>query len=123
MFQSSSTASGICRRQASSACSPSSASAIWNSRPSRIRRATLRITLESSTTKQFFITSSHATLKFHVAFELRNRDTSAELEHPIEIEHHHKPCVQPMYAGRYVRELLIEIDGIVFAARGGQLQD
>src|SRR5258708_31999813 len=58
MFQSSNTASGIWARQTSSACSPSSASTIWNSRPSRIRRATLRMTLESSTTKQVFITTS-----------------------------------------------------------------
>src|SRR2546423_7279558 len=58
MFQSSNTASGILLRQLSSACSPSSASAISNSSPSRIRRATFRMTLESSTTRQVFITTS-----------------------------------------------------------------
>src|SRR5450759_3141083 len=41
--------------QASSACSPSSPSTISNSSPSRIRRATLRMTLESSTIKHVFI--------------------------------------------------------------------
>src|SRR4051812_18728105 len=55
MFQSSSTASGSSRLQASSAFSPSSASMIWKSRPSRIRRATLRMTLESSTTRHVLI--------------------------------------------------------------------
>src|SRR3954466_11185703 len=55
MFQSSRTASGKPRLQASSAFSPSSASIILKSRPSRIRRATLRMTLESSTTRQVFI--------------------------------------------------------------------
>src|SRR5204863_1529088 len=58
MFQSSSTASGMRPRQASSACSPASASEISNSSPSRIRRATLRMTLESSTTRQVFIAAS-----------------------------------------------------------------
>src|SRR5215471_14841007 len=55
MFQSSSTASGSWRLQCSSAFSPSSASMIWKSRPSRIRRATLRMTLESSTTRHVLI--------------------------------------------------------------------
>src|SRR6185295_6448108 len=55
MFQSSKTASGSWRLQASSALAPSSASMIWKSRPSRIRRATLRMTLESSTTRHVLI--------------------------------------------------------------------
>src|SRR3569833_3142530 len=55
MFQSSRMASGNLRRQASSACYPSSASSMVNSRPSRMRRATFRMTLESSTTKQVFM--------------------------------------------------------------------
>src|SRR5260370_30262268 len=55
MFQSSRTASGMARLQISSAFAPSSASTIWKSRPSRIRRATLRMTLESSTTRHVLI--------------------------------------------------------------------
>src|SRR3981189_2420912 len=55
MFQSSRTASGMARLQTSSAFSPSSASTIWKSRPSRIRRATFRMTLESSTTRHVLI--------------------------------------------------------------------
>src|ERR1700758_4436545 len=55
MFQSSRMASGNERLQTSSAFSPSSASMIWKSRPSRIRRATLRMTLESSTTRHVLI--------------------------------------------------------------------
>src|SRR5689334_24703624 len=59
MFQSSSTASGKPRLQASSAFSPSSASTIWKSKPSRMRRATLRMTLESSTTRHVLIVASY----------------------------------------------------------------
>src|SRR6185437_5386992 len=58
MFQSSRTASGSPRLQASSAFSPSSASMIWKSRPSRIRLATFRMTLESSTTRHVLILAS-----------------------------------------------------------------
>src|ERR1700728_4739174 len=55
MFQSSRIASGNPRLQTTSSFSPSSASTIWKSRPSRIRLATFRMTLESSTTRHVFI--------------------------------------------------------------------
>src|ERR1700734_2649851 len=58
MFQSSRIASGICSRHATIASWPFSASEMSKSKPSRILRATLRITLESSTTKHVFIGSS-----------------------------------------------------------------
>src|SRR5471030_1246674 len=58
MFQSSRIASGSPRLQTSSAFSPSSASEILKSRPSRIRLATFRMTLESSTTRHVFILAS-----------------------------------------------------------------
>src|SRR5471030_344163 len=58
MFQSSRMASGSPRLQTSSAFSPSSASTIWKSSPSSIRRATLRMTLESSPTRHVFISAS-----------------------------------------------------------------
>src|ERR1700676_1074301 len=58
MFQSSRIASGNPCLQISSAFSPSSASMIWKSRPSRMRLATFRMTLESSTTRHVFILAS-----------------------------------------------------------------
>jgi hypothetical protein len=58
MFQSSRMPSGIRFRHASTASSPFSASAISNSSPSRILLATLRMTLESSITKNVFMVSS-----------------------------------------------------------------
>src|SRR5258705_2934761 len=96
MFQSSRIPSGILPRQASSACSPSSASEISNSSPSRIRRATLRMTLESSTTKQVFIASSFlrpkvavATHRPHSALRLvrsRRLGMIAYIELPVHVE-------------------------------------
>ena len=55
MFQSSSTPSGILRLQASRASLPSAASSISNSSSWSIFRATKRMTLESSTTRQVFM--------------------------------------------------------------------
>src|SRR6185295_15113478 len=58
MVQSSKIASGIVRRHACSASSPSPASSISKRMSSRMRRATLRITRLSSTTRQRFMESS-----------------------------------------------------------------
>src|SRR3990170_1204447 len=55
MFQSSRTTSGMLASQAVRASRPSPASSTLNSRVSRMCRATLRITLESSTIRQVFI--------------------------------------------------------------------
>src|SRR3954447_17912164 len=127
MFQSSSTASGILSRQHSRACSPSSASAISNSSPSRMRRATFRMTLESSTTKQFFI--AHSLLdpltappsRFSQTFSCRLRLRS-DVEHAIDVEHDQQAAFQAVHAGRDAGEIALEIDGIVLAAIGGELQ-
>src|SRR5262245_19863133 len=73
MFQSSSTASGSRFWHALSASSPSSASEISKSSPSRMRRATLRITLESSTTRHVFMT--------HRPLLSRRARTSPSLSH------------------------------------------
>src|SRR5215207_4762414 len=51
-------ASGMSARQTLSACSPSSASEMRNERVSRMRRATLRMTAESSTMRQCFMDGS-----------------------------------------------------------------
>src|SRR5688572_2098028 len=100
MFQSSRTASGILPRQTSIACSPSSASTISNSSPSRILRATFRMTLESSTTKQVFIatlTPLHAVTDtvFVDRFSCR-LGSRRDVEYPVDIENHQKLAVEPM---------------------------
>src|SRR5215813_12269743 len=107
MFQSSRTASGIERLQASSAFSPSSASTIWKSRPSRMRRATFRMTLESSTTRHVLMAASLAcspagTLSFQLVASssdalcrLRFR---REFEHAIDVEDDHELAVETVDA-------------------------
>src|SRR5580658_2098961 len=131
MFQSSNMASGICRWQVSIASSPFSASAIWKSSPSRIRRATLRMTLESSTTKHVFIVSSlyscavdaapMSSLKsFHS--RSRRRHLGAKIQHPVDVEDDKELAVKPEYAGRYATELAVEIDRIGLALAVGQLE-
>src|SRR5476651_2165899 len=107
MFQSSRIASGNWRLQASSACSPSSASSILKSSPSRIRRATLRMTLESSTTKQvFIIVPHHVYLQVRPAnycqFEFKSSLSCSSLfrayiKHAIDIDQQQQLPVQAVY--------------------------
>src|SRR5712671_5994639 len=130
MFQSSSTASGNWRWHAASASSPSSASEISNSSPSRKRRATLRITLESSTTRQVFIAlrpllngRAHPTRSYR---QFLHRSGShglvAALEDAFHVEHHEQLLVQPMHPRRHARQMGIEIDRIRLAAAFGELE-
>src|ERR1700744_4883277 len=123
MFQSSRIASGNPCRQASNAFSPSSASRIWKSSPSRIRLATLRMTLESSTTKHVFILASVSScpieggfhlgaLSFLLSRHLRRRD----FQDTIDIEHDHELAIETMYAAGKLGHARIEIDRIVLAA-------
>src|SRR5215470_704560 len=122
MFQSSRTASGSWRWHSPNACSPSSASVISNSKPSRIRRATLRMTLESSTTRQVFIAASFFPCGqsavprccSHPRLSRRER-IAAHVEHAIHVEDDEKLSFQPMYAGRDAREARVEIDRVCFA--------
>src|SRR6185312_15783511 len=101
MFQSSSTASGRPRLQISSAFSPSSASTIWKSNPSRMRRATFRITLESSTTRHVLIVASYfpaplGDIVFRQQRGLRRlgcHQIGRELEHAIYVEDDHEMAV------------------------------
>src|SRR5438046_7958322 len=104
MFQSSSTASGSPRLQTSSAFSPSSASTIWKSSPSRIRRATLRITLESSTTRHVFIfgllllpvpyrDGSNTISLQCLLTALRRHPVRHDLEHAVDVEDDHELSV------------------------------
>src|SRR5438876_12126742 len=100
MFQSSRIASGKARLQTSSAFSPSSASMIWKSRPSRMRRATFRMTLESSTTKHVLILASHFRIPEGIfqlqkqyapfAAALRRHQIGRHFEHAIDIEDDHE---------------------------------
>src|SRR4051812_9356119 len=129
MFQSSSTASGILPRQLSSACSPSSASAISNSSPSRMRRATFRMTLESSTTRQVFITTS---LSFQLTVRNNQRfftrpyscrlSARSDIENTVDIKDDQKLVFEPMHSSRHAGEPGIEVDGFVFATGSRKLQ-
>src|SRR5579859_2954582 len=131
MFQSSNTASGIERLQASSAFSPSSASTIWKSRPSRIRRATFRMTLESSTTRHVLMAASlvfsspTGTFPFQFAAPdaLRGLCIRREFEHAIDIEDDHELAVEAVDAAGELGHAGVEIDGVVFFAVLGQAQD
>src|ERR1700761_7512585 len=132
MFQSSSTASGMERLHASSAFSPSSASTIWKSKPSRIRLATFRMTLESSTTRHvlmaasyfriptgdiFIPTSSYGAVKSSVSRCLCIRH---QFEHAIDIEDDHELAVEAMHTAGELGHAGVEIDGVLLAAVVGQ---
>src|SRR6185369_3249401 len=120
MFQSSRTASGRLRLQISSAFSPSSASTIWKSRPSRIRRAIFRTTLESSTTRHVLIFGSHL---LATGCELRGkRDLQRHVENAIDIEHDHEVTVEAMDAAGELGHAGIEIDGVFLAVLVGEPQ-
>src|SRR5215467_12240770 len=117
MFQSSRTASGRLRWQASSACSPSSASVISKSSPSRIRRATLRMTLESSTTKQLFIATSLLSLRTYCADSALScgQCFAAHIENPINVENNEKLSIETMNTSRDACKTDVEVDRIGLA--------
>src|SRR6266403_1589717 len=105
MFQSSRMASGSPRLQTSSAFSPSSASEIWKSSPSRMRRATFRMTLESSTTRHVFILASLLCSNSKTSVSMvdpgllpvsRRQHVRHDFEHAIDVQHHHQLAVEPV---------------------------
>src|ERR1700753_1187919 len=105
MFQSSRIASGNVRLQNSSAFSPSSASAIWKSSPSRMRRATLRMTLESSTTRhvlmlapQTFVSDISISTSVAGIARLRRFQLRRDFKNAIHVEHDHQLAVEAMDA-------------------------
>src|SRR3954447_6287439 len=119
MFQSSSTASGSLRRQTSSALEPSSASVTSNSRPSRIRRAILRTTLESSTTKHVFI----LVLRLRCFWGSRSHlHFGLELEDTIDVEDDHELAVETVDTAGELGHAGVEIDGVSFHAVLGEPQ-
>src|SRR5262245_14525234 len=124
MFQSRRMASGSLLRQASSACSPSSASTIWKSSPSRILRATLRMTLESSTTKQVFIVQPRCVRVpfLHHQAASRGGPLHCDVEHAVNIEHHQKLSFEPINSGRDTCQPRIEIGRIWLARHIVQLE-
>src|SRR5215510_10272056 len=128
MFQSSRMAPGISRLHSSSACWPSSASLLLKFSPSRIRRATLRMTLESSTTRQVFIVPysppTHQRLCARSASPSmsRGQGVAGRLQYAINIEDHHELPVETMHTARNAGEVLIEIDGIRLARPVGELE-
>src|SRR4051795_5042368 len=128
MFQSSRTASGMARLQASSAFSPSSASMIWKSRPSRMRRATFRMTLESSTTRHVFILGlqlhqiPRGTFSFQVRSSCRHQ-VRHDFENAIDVEDNHELAVETVNTAGELGHAGVEIDGVFLAAVIVEFQD
>src|SRR5690242_1737409 len=124
MFQSSRMASGSPRLQTSSAFSPSSASTIWKSRPSRIRLATFRMTLESSTTRHVFIFGLYSTLRYP---EGRSNNCSScrhhvgrNFENPIDVENDHQLAIEAVYSAGKLGHARVEVDGVFLPALVGK---
>src|SRR3569833_2725649 len=115
MFQSSRIASGSPRWHAPSACSPSSASTMSNCKPSRMRRATFRMTLESSTTKQLFITLySFCNLLAPPASS--GNGAVLDVQNTIHVEHDHQLALEPVDAGGDAPKPRVEIRRLRFAS-------
>src|SRR5258707_14028095 len=115
MFQSSRIASGSPRLQTSNAFSPSSASTIWKSRPSRIRLATFRMTLESSTTRHVLMLTSASSPIPNGTFPLPvlcRHHVRHDFEDAIDVEDDHELAVEAMYAAGELGHAGIEVDGI-----------
>src|SRR6476620_9974298 len=134
MFQSSRTASGMARLHASSAFAPSSASTIWKSRPSRIRRATLRMTLVSSTTRHVLILglcfphSPKGRFHFQVLLALSpcflcRHQVRHDFEDAIDVEDDHELAVEAMDAAGELGHSGVEVDGVFLAAVVAEFED
>src|SRR3954453_22167680 len=115
MFQSSRMASGSWRWHALSACSPSSASVISNFIPSRIRRATFLMTLESSTTKQLFMTRYSFELLLVSTVALGGNPTVPNAQNTINVEHDHELAFEPIDSRGHARQSRIEIGRLCLA--------
>src|SRR5262245_21434107 len=96
--------------------------------PSRIRRATLRMTLESSTTRQIFITPSllYQRATRNVPFSSSalascGDRTWLDIQNAIDVEHDHQLAFEPVNAGGDASEPPIEIGGLCLAGSVWQL--
>src|ERR1043165_204215 len=126
MFQPTSTAAGLVPRHCSSACCPSSASVILKSRPSRMRRATLRMTLESSPTRQVFMAphllpGSVPGLRSAALSLLCGQRLRRAIEYVIDVENDHELSIEAMHASGHPREPRIEIDRVRLQRRLAEL--
>src|SRR5579883_480488 len=96
MFQSSRTTSGILRRHASMAILPSAASSMAKCRSSRMRRATLRTTRESSTTRQDFMPRYSSPDACRIMNTSGGVRTDGKVEHARDVEDDQQSLVQPI---------------------------
>src|SRR6266851_3820008 len=122
IFQSSSMASGICRKQAAMASWPSAASSMANSSSSRIRRATLRTTRESSTMRQDFMTSLSAIQVIGHGGSGRFR-AGRDIKQARDVEHHQQRAFEPVDAGRDFTPARIEGRRIALEIRRREAED
>src|ERR1700690_2931022 len=134
IFQSSRMASGNPRLQTSSAFSPSSASTIWKSSPSRMRLATFRMTLESSTTRHVLIfslcffqipngTFPFPTVSASLPPVLCRQHVRHDFEDAIDIEDDHELAVEAMDAAGELGHAGIEVDGVFLSPLVGKFED
>src|SRR6202142_1734088 len=134
IFQSSRMASGNPRLQTSSAFSPSSASTIWKSSPSRMRLATFRMTLESSTTRHVLIfslcffqipngTFPFPTVGARLPPVLCRQHVRHDFEDAIDVEDDHELAVEAMDAAGELGHAGIEVDGVFLPPLVGEFED
>src|ERR1700689_3039738 len=127
MFQSSRMAAGEPPLQTSSAFSPASASTIWKSSPSRMRLATFRMTLESSTTRHVLIfslcffqipngTFPFPTVSASLPPVLCRQHVRHDFEHAIDVEDDHELAVEAMHAAGELGHAGIEVEGVFLPA-------
>src|SRR3954464_12933479 len=107
---------------------------IWKSSPSRIRRATLRMTLESSTTRQVLMFSpllpsvpwrdvSRPDENSSPVACLRRHQVGCDLQHAIDIEDDHEVSVESVDAAGELGHAGIEVDGVFLAAGVGESEN
>src|SRR5579883_41183 len=118
MFQSSRMASGMAFLQTTNASTPSSASMTSKPSVSTMRRAIFRTMLESSTTKQVFMSFSKRWLGQFLGGQFFRH----HFEHAVDIEHDHEVAIETVNAACKACHARIEVDGVFLAAVFGQPQ-
>src|SRR5262245_6998361 len=93
-----------------------------------MRRATLRMTLESSTTRQVFIARKLPTMdgcpctRTDQTDRSRGQGVAAGLEDAVDVEDHHQLAFEAMHAARDAGEMLVEIHRVGLARTVGELE-